>query len=326
MPDDSRHLDWFRRMLLIRRFEEKIDALYAEGAIGGTSHLCAGQEACAVGAVAALAPEDLVVSNHRGHGHLLAKGGDPDRLMAELLGKVTGYCRGKGGSQHVMVRGIGFMGTNGITGGGIPIATGLALAQKLRGTGKVVMSFFGDGAQNQGTFHESLNMAALWSLPIVYVCENNLYGMSARFSDHTAVEYVHERAAAYGMRGALADGMDVREVHDAVKPHVDAVRAGGRPVLIELLTYRYLGHSKSDRRVYRTREEEESWRLRDPIDRLRRQLEAEGRPAAELDAIAAEADQRIEEAYHKAVAAPVAPLETATEGVLAPGGGMGSDE
>ena len=317
-PNRQRDIEWLRLMVLIRRFEERIDALYAEGAIGGTSHLYVGQEACAVGAVAALGAEDLVVSNHRGHGHLLAKGGDPDRLMAELLGKETGYCRGKGGSQHVMARDIGFMGTNGITGGGIPVATGLALAQKLRRTGRIVMCFFGDGAQNQGTFHESLNMAGLWRLPIVYVCENNLYGMSAHVTRHTAVERIHQRAAAYAMRGEVADGMDAHKTFDVVAPAVESVRAGGTPVLVELLTYRFLGHSKSDLRVYRSAEEEESWRRRDPILLLRKQLIEEGVPAKRLDAIETEAAARVEEAFRKAEAAPAAPPEVAVSGVTAP--------
>jgi len=315
--DVRRDREWLRLMLLIRRFEEKIDELYGSGAIGGTSHLCVGQEACAVGAVAALRPDDLVVSNHRGHGHLLAKGGDPDRLMAELLGKATGYCRGKGGSQHVMAREIGFMGTNGITGGGIPIATGLALAQKLRGTGKAVMCFFGDGAQNQGTFHESLNMAGIWSLPIVYVCENNLYGMSMAFRDSTAVRYVHERAAGYGMSGVLADGMDVHAVYDAVRPAVESAREQGRPALVELLTYRYLGHSKSDLRVYRTAEEENGWRGRDCIARQRRRLVEAGVSEADVEVLEAEARERIEAAYARAAAAPAADRAAALGGVTA---------
>ncbi len=298
-------MEWLGRMLLIRRFEEKIDALFARGAIGGTSHLCVGQEACAVGAIAALRGEDMVVSNHRGHGHLLAKGGDPKRLMAELLGKATGYCRGKGGSQHVMDRAIGFMGSNGITGGGIPIATGLALAQKLRRTGKVVMCFFGDGAQNQGTFHESLNMAGAWKLPIVYVCENNLYGMSARVQDMTAVAHIYERAAAYSMRGVMSDGMDAALVYEAVAPCVEAAREG-RPSLVELLTYRYLGHSKSDLRVYRSREEEEAWKAKDCIARSRQRLAGAGVAEAELDRADREAREAVEAAYREAVAAPVA--------------------
>lgn len=314
---NERDWEWLRRMLVIRRFEEKIDALYAEGAIGGTSHLCVGQEACAVGAVAALKPDDMVVSNHRGHGHLLAKGGDPARLMAELLGKETGYCRGKGGSQHVLVRDIGFMGANGITGGGLPIAAGLALAQKMRRTGKVVMCFFGDGAQNQGTFHESLNMAALWALPVVFVCENNLYGMSIHVRRSTAVEHVHLRAAAYGITGVMGDGMDVHRVHDAVAPAVESAREGRGPVLVELLTYRYLGHSKSDPRAYRSAEEEEEWRSKDPIERLKAELLAQGAPQERIAALEEECAEAIAEAHRQAAAAPAGGAEVALGGVFA---------
>lgn len=265
MSNDIDRLELYRKMLLIRLFEEKVEDLFARNMIGGTCHLCIGQEACAVGAVSALKDNDLVVSTHRGHGHLLAKGGDPRRLMAELMGKSSGYCAGKGGTQHLCAMDIGFVGTNGITGGGLPIATGAALSAKLRKTGQIVLSFFGDGASNQGTFHESLNMASIWKLPVIYFCENNLYSMSMSAGRSMKVANVADRAAAYGMESHVVDGMDVLAVRDAVAGVIESVRAGSGPVLIEGKTYRFVGHSKSDRRVYRTAEEEEEWATRDPI-------------------------------------------------------------
>ncbi|GAI58166.1 unnamed protein product, partial [marine sediment metagenome] len=200
----------------IRHLEEKVSALFSEGLIHGTAHLCIGQEACAVGAISAARPDDPIVSSHRGHGHFLARTADPVLLLAELLGKSTGACGGRGGSQHLCSRKDHFYGTNGITGGGLPVATGLALSAKLQRTDQAVLCFFGDGAANQGTFHESLNMAALWGLPILYFCENNRYAMSTRVEDSMKVPTIAERAAGYGIRGLRVDGMDVEAVRQAV--------------------------------------------------------------------------------------------------------------
>jgi pyruvate dehydrogenase E1 component alpha subunit len=238
-----------------------------------------------VGACAAIEPTDLAGGSHRGHGIAIAKGLLPDRLMAELMGRETGYCKGRGGTQHVASLEHGFLGTNGITGGGIPIATGAALSAQLRGTGQVVLSFFGDGATNQGTFHESLNMASAMGLPVVYICENNLYAMSTSIHDVTAIEHLALRAVAYDIPGETVDGNDVLAVHKAVVTAVERARAGQGPSLVECKTYRHLGHSKSDQREYRSAEEEAAWADRDPIRLSEQRLLESG--ALTQDALAA---------------------------------------
>ncbi|HPD16353.1 MAG TPA: thiamine pyrophosphate-dependent dehydrogenase E1 component subunit alpha [Planctomycetota bacterium] len=316
MPNDE--LAYLRLMKLIRAFEERVDRLFVEARIHGTTHLCIGQEAVPVGACAAVRPTDLASGSHRGHGLALAKGLDVKRLMAELLGRRDGYCQGKGGTQHVASLEHGFLGTNGITGGGIPVATGAALAAKLRRTGQVVLSFFGDGASNQGTFHESLNMAAVWRLPIVYVCENNLYAMSTPLHEATAVERIAARAAAYGMPGETVDGNDVLEVREAVRRAAERARAGGGPTLLECTTYRHVGHSKSDEREYRTREEEQCWLALDPILRSERRLEGQGALSAEaLGAMNADVAAELDAAVAFAEASPPLDPRLAAEGVYA---------
>ena len=262
-------LPHLRMMLLIRRFEEKLDELFSSGVIKGTSHLYAGQEAVATGICAELSTQDLVTSTHRGHGHFLAKGGSANELMAELFGKVTGPSKGRGGSQHVADYAVGFLGSNGITAGGLPIATGAALALHMRKQPNVVVSFFGEGGANQGTFHESINMAAIWRLPILFVCENNLYAMSTHYNETFAAPTIAARAAGYGIEGVLVDGTDFFAVREATQTAISRAKAGDGPTLLEMQTYRYYGHSKSDMREYRTREEEDSWRAKDPIIKLR---------------------------------------------------------
>jgi TPP-dependent pyruvate/acetoin dehydrogenase alpha subunit len=305
------------QLTLIRAFEERVLKLVTDGSIRGTTHPYVGQEAVAVGACLPLRSDDWVVSTHRGHGHLLAKGGDANRLMAELFGKATGYGGGKGGTQHMADYAVGHLGSNGITGGGIPIGTGAALSAQMRGSGQVVVIFFGDGAANQGTFHESLNLAGLWRLPAVYVCENNLYAMSTPVREACAIENIADRAAAYGMPGAQADGMDVLAVATAVRTAVDRARAGRGPSLIECKTYRFLGHSKSDQRVYRAREEEAAWRERDPIARFRAFLLEHGlATAAEIDAIAREAMDAVDAAVDFARCSSFPGPEALTEGVF----------
>ncbi|MFN2432971.1 MAG: thiamine pyrophosphate-dependent dehydrogenase E1 component subunit alpha [Gemmatimonadota bacterium] len=301
----ARDLEWLRTMLLIRGFEERINSLFAEGRLGGTTHPAVGQEAVAVGACAALGPLDYVVSTHRGHGHLLARGADPGRMFAELMGRSTGYCGGRGGSQHICIAELGFLGTNGITGGGLPMATGAALSLKLRGVPGVSLSFFGDGATNQGTFHESLNMASLWKLPVIYLCENNFYAMSVPLAQATSVQDLSLRGAAYGMRARRVDGMDPEAVYEAVREATTVARAGGGPTLLEALTYRHLGHSKSDKRVYRTREEEEHWLVKDPVRRWRERLLANGAPEREL--------QRVEQEVERDITRAVAFAESSSE-------------
>lgn len=310
---------YYRLMWLIRRFDERVMELFGQGWIQGTAHACVGQEATAVGACAPLRPDDCVTSTHRGHGHLLAKGGDPKRLMAELFGKATGYSKGRGGSQHVAAYDLGFLGSNGITAGGLPIGTGAALALRMQGTDRVVVSFVGEGGVGQGAFHEALNLGALWKLPIVYVCENNLYAMGTSFERSSPVPRVADRAAAYGIPGIWVDGNDVLAVREAVGAAVERARRGAGPTLIEAQTYRYLGHSKGDvDRPYRSREEEEEWRQRDPLDRCRRWLqEATAWTEAAEAQLRAEVEAEIEAAVQFARESPDPDPATVLEGVFA---------
>ena len=264
--DDARRV--LATMLTIRRFEEAVDEMFARGLLYGTMHLSIGQEASATGACLALRDDDVITSTHRGHGHCIAKGADLGRMMAELLARDSGYCRGRGGSMHIADVSKGNLGANGIVAGGIPIAVGAGLALKLKGTDRVALSFFGDGATSEGAFHESVNLAAIWDLPVVFVCENNHYGMSMSVEEVSRLERVADRAAGYGIPGVTVDGNDVQAVHDAAVEAVATARAGRGPTLIEAITYRWKGHSKSDQNLYRTREEIESWRQRDPIDRF----------------------------------------------------------
>jgi pyruvate dehydrogenase E1 component alpha subunit len=275
----------YELMLTIRFFEEAIERLFLEGSIMGTAHTCIGQEAVAVGVAAALEPRDAITTTHRGHGHFLARGADAGRAMAELFGRETGYSRGRGGSQMMMDPAIGFYGANGITGGSIPFATGLALDAQLRGTGRVTACFFGDGASNQGVFHESLNIAALWKLPVLYVVENNGYAMSTSTARGLANPHIADRAVAYAIPGVTVDGNDFFAVRDAVAALAAEIRQGGGPALLECVTYRLSGHSRGDPRVYRTREEEADARENDPILRMEAALKTD--PAIDDDVLAA---------------------------------------
>jgi pyruvate dehydrogenase E1 component alpha subunit len=238
-----------------------------------------------VGAIAALAPEDLVTSNHRGHGHFLAKGADPRRVLAEIMGKATGCCGGRSGSQHMSDPAIGFLGANGITAGMIPVATGAALSQKLQRTGKVVLCFFGDGATGQGAFHEGVNLGAIWQLPVVYFCENNGFAMSTAVAESFRVTSVAERAAAYGIPAARVDGNDYFAVREATQQAVDCARNGEGPTLIEAITWRQCGHSKSDECEYRTDEEEAEWLTRDPLPRMAAALRERGATPERLEEV-----------------------------------------
>lgn len=314
----AEEVQYLRDMKRIRAFEERIDRLFVEARIHGTTHLCIGQEAVPVGACAAIEPTDLASGSHRGHGQAIAKGLDTDRLLAELMGRRDGYCGGRGGTQHVASIRHGFLGTNGITGGGIPIATGAALSAKLRGTRQVVLSFFGDGATNQGTFHESLNMASIWNLPVIYICENNHYAMSTPIRESAAVPQIALRAAAYAMPGATVDGNDVLAVRDAVARAAERARSAEGPTLVECVTYRHRGHSKSDLREYRTREEEKEWELRDPITRMEERLMESGELTADsLAALDAEVAAEIDAAEAFAEASPMADPATACDLVFA---------
>ena len=265
-PDAARRA--LETMWTARRFEEAVDQLFARGLMHGTMHLSIGQEASATGTCLALRPDDLITSTHRGHSHCVAKGADLVRMMAELLAKDSGYCRGRGGSMHIADVATGNLGANGIVGGGIPIAVGAALAQKMTGSGKVVVSFFGDGAANEGAFHEAANLAAVWDLPVVFVCENNHYGMSMAADQAFNIENISTRATAYGFPGVTVDGNNLQEVYEMVSTAVERARAGRGPTLVENVTYRWKGHSKSDKNLYRTREEIAAWQERDPITRF----------------------------------------------------------
>ena len=261
-------LDMYTKMHLIRAFEEKVAYFFSRGMIHGTTHLYIGEEGTAVGAIANLTDEDLITSTHRGHGHTIAKGIDINRMMAELLGKANGYCKGKGGSMHIADLTRGNLGANGIVGGGIPIAVGAAMTVKFRKEDRVVICFFGDGALNEGSFHESVNLAAIWDLPVLFICEDNQYGMSMSRHRSIKLDDLADRARAYGIPGKTIDGQDALTVYDEVAEAIAYVRKNG-PMLLVSETYRYMGHSKSDANRYRTKEEINEWKQRDPIPMLR---------------------------------------------------------
>ena len=310
-------LQMYQRMVLIRAFEETLGELFTKGALGGTSHLCIGQEASAVGVVWAARETDWLVSNHRGHGHLLARGLDPRRVMGELMGKTTGYCYGRGGSQHLSDMERHFLGTNGITGGGLPIAAGAAFALKYQRKDEIAIVFFGDGASNQGTFHETLNIASLWKLPILFLCENNLYGMSTPSARSCASGTIAPRAAAYGMRGGSCDGLDLETVYFTAQEAIERVRAGNGPELLEVMTYRQCGHSKNDPRVYRTREEEAEMAARDSIGQTAARLIQRGCAPEEVEEAAKAARATIAAAAEEAMRAPSGGPEVAASGLFA---------
>lgn len=265
-----------RKMYLIRFFEEGAENSYMRGLIHGTMHLSIGQEASAVASCMALNDADKITSTHRGHGHCIAKGAEVGRMFAEFFGKEEGYCHGRGGSMHIADVTKGNLGANGIVGGGLPIAVGAALTAKQLKTGAVTICFFGDGANNEGAFHEALNMAAIWKLPVVFVCENNKYGMSTSTERSTAAKNIADRAVAYSMPGKTVDGNDFSAVAETVENAVKRAREGDGPSLIENLTYRWRGHSKSDRNRYRSKQEIDDWISKDPIERFRAELIAHG--------------------------------------------------
>ncbi len=308
-----------RTMWQIRRFEEAVDDLFARGLMHGTMHLSIGQEASATGTCFALRDDDAITSTHRGHGHCIAKGADLERMMAELLAKETGYCRGRGGSMHIADVATGNLGANGIVAGGIPIAAGAGLAYRLQGLDRVVVSFFGDGAANEGAFHEAVNLAAIWKLPVVFLCENNKYGMSFSTEKSMAIENISERALGYGIPGVTVDGNDVEAVNAAVGEAVTRARSGDGPTLVEAVTYRWKGHSKSDKNLYRTKDEITEWREKDPIVRFEGVVLERGvLDRAALDAIRAQATQDIRAAVLAANAAPDAQPDDLLAGVFAP--------
>jgi len=310
-------LDMLRQMWEIRIFEDTVYDLLGQNIIKGASHLYAGEEAVAVGAIAALRDDDLITSTHRGHGHCHARGDSLaetkqakqehlNKMMAELCGRSTGYCRGRGGSMHIADVEKGNLGATGIVGGNIPVATGAALSMKLQGLDRCVLCFFGDGASNTGNFHEALNLASAWKLPVVYIVENNLYGMSVPFAKVSAVPDIAARAAAYDMPGVVVDGMDPIAVYEAVSAALDRARRGEGPTLIECKTYRWYGHSRSDPRKYRTREEEQTWRERDPLVTFSKRLVELGiATQQEIEEIENRAQEAIEQATQFALNSPM---------------------
>jgi len=272
MIENLKLIEMYRQMLTIRFFEEKVFELYGQNLVPGTIHLYAGEEAVAVGVCANLRKDDYITSTHRGHGHCIAKGARLDKTMAEILGRKTGYCKGKGGSMHIADFSIGMLGATAVVGAGIPIATGAGLSIKLRGTDHVVACFFGEGASNQGTFHEGINLAAVWGLPVVFVCENNLYAMGTRQSRVMLIQNIADRAVAYGIPGVVVDGNDVLTVYEAAHVAVERARRGEGPTLIECKTYRQKGHSRFDPAAYRVKEEVETWLKKDPITLFQKKL------------------------------------------------------
>jgi acetoin:2,6-dichlorophenolindophenol oxidoreductase subunit alpha len=306
--------EMLQTMMLIRAFEEKALELYSLGRVHGTMHLSIGQEATAVGANFALTNNDYLLNTHRGHGHVLAWGSDVNRMMAEFLGRETGYCRGRGGSMHIADVEANNLGANGIVGGGLPISIGVGLSIKFRRTDQVCLVVFGDGAANEGAFHETLNMASIWDLPVIYLCENNQYAMSMPVKRAFNIERISQRACAYGIAGVTVDGNDVAAVYQAVREAKARAEAGEGPTLIEALTYRWKGHSKSDREAYRTRDEVREWQQRDPISRLVAQL---GLSEDEVSATQAKIQVRIDAAVEFAENSPEPELSSILEGVYA---------
>jgi pyruvate dehydrogenase E1 component alpha subunit len=299
-------INWYRQMVLIRRFEQRSAELYQQGKVGGFLHLYIGQEAIAVGTIGARQEGDHVITAYRDHGHALAVGTDPKAVMAEMLGKATGVSKGKGGSMHLVNVEERFWGGYAVVGGHLPLAAGIALAEQYRGTDNVVMCYFGDGSSNIGYFHEALNLAGVWDLPVLWVAENNQYGMGTAVSRASAVSKMVQKASAYGMKGKSVDGMNVLEVHKATQAALKAIRAGKGPQFLEMITYRYEGHSMGDPLRYRTKEEVEKWREDDPIGMLERHILAEGIAAQdELDSIDASVEEEIDEAVRFAEESPL---------------------
>ncbi len=311
-------LEMFDKMLTIRQFEQRVIELFREGVIRGSTHTYIGMEANAVGACSALREDDFITSTHRGHGHCIAKGGDVRLMMAELLGKATGYCKGKGGSMHIADIDAGILGANGIVGGGMGIATGAGLSSKMRNSGQVCVCFFGDGGINQGAFHENANLASIWKLPVIFFCENNQYAMSMSVKRATAVSDLADRAVGYNMPGIDVDGMDVLAVHEATRRAVERARAGEGPSLVVSTTYRFEGHNIGDPQPYRSKDEVAEWRRRDSIERFREYLVDERiATLEETQAIEEAVGKKIEEAVDFARISPEPDLSLLEEDVYA---------
>ena len=315
--DKSLLLEIYRKMVAVRVFEETAADLFLKGQLPGFLHSYIGEEAVASGVCAHLTPQDMITSTHRGHGHAVAKGARLDMMMAELFAKKTGYCHGKGGSMHIADLDLGILGANGIVGAGVPIATGAGLALKLKGSDRVTVAFFGDGGSNTGAFHEGVNMAAVWNLPVVFVCENNQYAESTPRDVHQRIKDVAQRAMAYDIPGVVADGMDVFDVYQKTGEAIDRARTGGGPTLVEAKTYRFMGHYVGDPQTYRSKDEVEQWKKRDPIAMFRKRVVEEGKiTAVELDAIDAAIAKEMEQAVEFARQSPEPDIESALQDIF----------
>lgn len=306
----------YKTMLTIRYFEMRVSKCFAKGQVQGFVHLCVGQEATAAGVCANLTRDDYISSTHRGHGHIISKGADIKTMMAELFGRETGYCHGKGGSMHISDTSIGVLGANGIVGGGFNLAAGAALACKRKKPGSIVVCFFGDGSSNEGSWHEAMNIAGIWKLPILFVCENNLYGISSRVDKAMMVENVSDRAAAYNMKRIIADGNNVFEVSRTAEKAIKYVREGNGPMFLEYKTYRQRGHFEGEPEVYRPKEEIEEWMKRDPIKNCEK-LISESRllDESEMEQIREDVKKSIDEAVKYAADSPFPDVSLAVEDV-----------
>lgn len=311
-------LAWYRRMVEIRLFEDKVQELFMTGLIQGTTHLCQGQEAVSVGAIAAMRADDVLTNTYRGHGQALARGMAPETAFAEMMGRRTGASGGVGGSMHLVDFSMGNIGSNAIVGAGLPIAVGAAMAFKFQGKDRVALTFFGDGATNIGTFHEALNMAAVWSAPVVFIIENNLYGEYTPLRATTPIDDLARRADPFGIPGTIVDGQDVEVVRDAVATAIDRARSGAGPSLLEMKTYRYRGHSRSDPAKYRPEGELDRWKLRDPIAILGERLAADRTLSKEAQAeLTVDVQREIDAAADRAASAPQPNLEETASYVYA---------
>jgi TPP-dependent pyruvate/acetoin dehydrogenase alpha subunit len=319
--DAAALLAMYEQMAVIRRTEKAAYDLFMSGQVKGTTHLAAGQEAVAVGASAALRPDDYVFATYRGHHHAMARGATPEECLAELMSKATGVCRAKGGSMHLTKASGGMLGSYAIVGAHLPMAAGAAWSAKIRGTGQVAVAFFGDGATNIGAFHEALNLAAVWKLPVIFVCENNLYMEYTPIASVTAVPNpAADRAGSYQLPGQVVDGNDVLVMHDAVRRAAERARAGDGPTIIEARTYRHYGHSRTDPAKYRPEGELEEWLARDPLDLARAHLAEFGVPADDIEAVDQRADQKVADAITAAQNSPDADPADALTDVWADGG------
>lgn len=317
--DKETHLRLLRQMYDIRHFDMRVNQMVKKGKVPGMTHFSIGEEAANVGAVSVLKQGDLITSNHRGHGQSIAMGINLNEMMAEIMGKATGVCKGKGGSMHIADLDKGNLGANGIVGGGMGIAIGAALTQKMKKTGNIVLCCFGDGACNEGTFHETMNMASIWKLPVIFYSINNLYAISTAIKDVINIDYNYMRASAYGIKGFLVeDGNDVLAVKETLEKAAEIVRKGEGPVFVESLTYRWFGHSTSDPGKYRTKEEVDSWKEKDPIKKYTAYLlDKKIATQEELDAIDTASQNSIEEAVKFGLESPEPPIESMYEDIFA---------